>query len=48
VDTRPQLERTARRALLGAGLLIVGSTLLGAGLSGALIVWLTTPKEKSC
>jgi hypothetical protein len=45
MDTRPQLEREAFGALVGAGLLILGSALLGAGLAGAAVAWLTTPKK---
>ncbi len=46
MDDRPQLAREARGALIAAALLVFGSALLGAGLAGAFVAWLTTPKEK--
>ena len=48
MDGRPQLERTARRALLGAVVLVAGSTLLGGllGLSAAAaVIHRLIPKE---
>ena len=47
VDHRPQLERSAGRALRVIALGIAGCALLGGGLAAALVVHLTTPKESS-
>ena len=46
-DHRPLLERGARRALLTVALGIAGCALLGGGLAAAVVIHLTTPKEKS-
>jgi ABC-type phosphate transport system permease subunit len=45
MDDRPQLERTAAKALLGALLLVVGSTILGGALGLSAAVALTNQRR---
>lgn len=45
MDARPQLERTAVRALRTCVLLIAGCALLGGYLAAEAVIHLTTPKE---
>lgn len=48
VDHRPLLARKAARIRLAVLYGIAGLGLLGGGLGAAAVVYLTTPKEKSC